>query len=101
MKKGICYSIKCSLIFLRCFLKATSEDIQFLKRFGIIPPEKMRKRDLAFWIDGAKAGYFAAPHQVFETVVKESEVKVWTVTSSPPTTHPAGPTALAGRCLPR
>ena len=66
------------MIFLRCFLKATDQDIKFLQQFGIVPPEKLRKRDLAFWIDGAKAGYCAAPHQVFETVVRHGESKVWT-----------------------
>ena len=66
------------MIFLRCFLKASDQDIKFLQQFGIVPPEKLRKRDLAFWIDGAKAGYYAAPHQVFETVARREAARVWT-----------------------
>ena len=69
------YSFRRAAIYLECFLKIPDADIHWLQCCDLLPPDGMRKRDLEFWIDGAKAAWFAKRTIVFESRPQVKEVR--------------------------
>ena len=49
-------SMRSSHIYLALVFKADYDDVEFCMRHDLLPPEKIRRKSLRVWLDGARAG---------------------------------------------
>jgi len=56
-KPGFDYSMRASRIYLSLVFKVPEDDIKFCLRHNLLPPAKLKPKQLAVWMDGARTVY--------------------------------------------